>query len=436
MMSALGLSKDNTIILKAKEEFTDDELEAYFDAAGFDVELPSWLPRRPLICQTIALLSDDELNSMFGIKSEGVEFWNHFMKVLCLRDARINTFFDASTIYNVFIALGRITRNRPANIGPLSQRDLQDAFEAVVGQLPVEEASAMLQRLPSLGRIGAESQDRQFVDMFILDGLRAKDVSGLIAADESQRARAYTEDWSNSLGSLGQSILANDIVGHIDSFIKIAIKASSANNPTLAGDIIGAMARIEAGPIDLQGITIDGATFSEFNLENAKLQNIQITESAFERLVLPNSPPTKLIISNSIAGSVSGAASYSGLPTWVHLTSVDRFDSVQTVTQIRKAGLSPAHEILVAILKKTFRQKGAGRKEEALLRGFGGGASKKIANTIVNYLLKNDIIARHKGDEGWIYSPNRNQLPRVSAILEQLRSSSDSIWTFVADLNS
>ena len=149
------------IVVKAKDEFTSDELEEYFDAAGLTVELPSWLPKRPLICQTIALLSDDELGDMFGITSEGVEFWNHFMKVLCQRDARINTFFDASTIYQVFVALSRITRSRAANIGPISQRDLQDAFEAVVGQLPVDEASAMLQRLPSLGRIGAESQDRQ-----------------------------------------------------------------------------------------------------------------------------------------------------------------------------------------------------------------------------------------------------------------------------------
>ena len=47
---------------------------------------------------------------MFGIASEGVEFWNHFMKVLCQRDARINAFFDADTIYQVFVALSRITR--------------------------------------------------------------------------------------------------------------------------------------------------------------------------------------------------------------------------------------------------------------------------------------------------------------------------------------
>ncbi|VFU09470.1 NACHT domain-containing protein [Methylocella tundrae] len=435
MMTALGLTKANAVIVKAKDEFTSDELEAYFDAAGLIVELPSWLPKRPLICQTIALLSDDELGSMFGITSEGVEFWNHFMKVVCQRDARINAFFDADTIYRVFVALSRITRRRPANIGPISQRDLQDAFEAVVGQLPVEEASAMLQRLPSLGRIGAESQDRQFVDMFILDGLRAKDVAGLPEIDEAKRQHVFTENWINPLGTLGQTILAVDIKGRIEPYRQIASRASARQNPTLAADITSAMTRVDTASVDMQGLNITGGAFTELALNNTPLGNLVISEATIERLVLPNSPPTNLTISKSLAGSVSGAASYAGLPSWVQLETVDRFDSVQTVAQIKKAGLSPAHEIFVAILKKTFKQKGAGRKEEALLRGFGAGASKKLASSILNILMQEEILTRHKGDEGWIYSPSRSQGPRITTILEQLRSSTDPLWSMADTLN-
>lgn len=64
MLSALGMSTSNTLIIKAKDEFTEDELEQYFGVAGIDhLELPSWLPRKPLICQTIANLSDGEPTS-------------------------------------------------------------------------------------------------------------------------------------------------------------------------------------------------------------------------------------------------------------------------------------------------------------------------------------------------------------------------------------
>lgn len=434
MLTSLGMPQD-TIIIKAKDEFTDDELEAYFDAAGLIMDLPSWLPKKPLICQTIALLTDDELGDMFGINSEGVEFWNHFIKVVCQRDARINTFFDAGTIYRVFVALSRITRRRPANIGPISQRDLQDAFEAVVGQLPVEEASVMLQRLPSLGRIGAESQDRQFVDMFILDGLRAKDIAGFPELEEGQRQVAFADAWLNPLAELGQSILAVDIAGREEAFRQIAVRALAGQNATLAADIVCGISRISNGGVDMQGMELRGGAFTVLDLYETALKNIAISEATIEHLILPNSPPIGVRIEKTLVEKVSGAASFSGLPNWVKLDLVDQFDSVQTVAQIRKAGLSPAHEILVTILKKTFKQKGAGRKEEALLRGFGGGASKKIASGVLGLLLREGVLEKHKGDEGWIYGPIRSQTARISSLLDQLRSSTDLLWPAADELN-
>ncbi|MGI4810019.1 MAG: hypothetical protein ACRYF2_18125 [Janthinobacterium lividum] len=372
---------------------------------------------------------------MFSINSEGVEFWNHFIRVVCQRDARINAFFDANTIYQVFVALSRITRTRPANIGPVSQRDLQDAFEAVVGQLPVEEASAMLQRLPSLGRIGAESQDRQFVDMFILDGLRAKDVAFLLNADDQQRQRTFAESWINALEPLGQAILAADLKGRVDQFRQIAVRTAAANNSTLASDIISSICRADIEGADLQGLIVTGGAFTELTLNGTPISNVTISEATIRHLILPNSPPPKVLIEKSLVEKVSGVASFSGLPSWVRLESVDEFDSVQTVAQIRKAGLTPAHEILVGVLKKTFKQKGAGRKEEALLRGFGSGSSKKLAASVIGLLMRENILDRHKGDEGWIYSPARSQNARVSTLLDQLRSSTDELWAATEKLN-
>jgi hypothetical protein len=194
------------------------------------------------------------------------------------------------------------------------------------------------------------------------------------------------------------------------------------------------MTYIDLASVDMQGLNITGASFTELNLNNTPLSNLVISRATIERLVLPNSPPTNCTISKSLVGSVSGAASFAGLPSWVQLETVDHFDSVQTVAQIKKVGLSPAHEIFVAILKKTFKQKGAGRKEEALLRGFGAGASKKLASSILNLLMQEKILTRHKGDEGWIYSPSRSQGARITTILEQLRSSSDPLWAMADTL--
>lgn len=72
--------------------------------------------------------------------------------------------------------LANHTRFSAGNTGPITQNDLSDAFIKAAGFSPTDESSIMLQRLPSLGRINADSPDRQFLDSFILNGLRAESI--------------------------------------------------------------------------------------------------------------------------------------------------------------------------------------------------------------------------------------------------------------------
>ena len=137
MLSALGLDSENVIILHAKEEFTNEELANYFNEVDIDVTFPEWLPRRPLICQTIATLSTDQIEEMFGRGSDETLFWQHFIETLCKRDARIHPALTAKAVYAILIELSRITRLRPSNVGPITQQDLQGAFESALGQRPV-----------------------------------------------------------------------------------------------------------------------------------------------------------------------------------------------------------------------------------------------------------------------------------------------------------
>lgn len=434
MFSALGLDRKNTIVIEANDEFTEEQMETYFEFTNVEVDLPTWLPRRPLICQAIAQLNDNERNKMFGIQSDDASFWDHFINVVCERDARINANFDSTTIYRVFVSLARLTRRFPSNVGPISQRDLQEAFEEVVGKLPVEEASVMLLRLPSLGRIGLESADRQFVDTFILDGLRAKDIAHAAVGSVESRASITADKWFNPLEKLGQSILALDIEQRRETYLQLANQGVKSGNNVLTGDIIASFCRTSTVS-DLGGIEITKSSISELDLSAGKIENVAISDTVISHIILPSSPPNRISISSSLAEKVSGASSFSGLPAWIKLEGVDQFDSVQTVAQIRKAGLSPAHEVLISILKKTFLQKGAGRKEEALLRGFGAGSVKSIAERVVSLLMKEGILERHKGREGWIYSPVRAHAARVGSIVNQLRSTSDPIWNDVDRLN-
>jgi len=428
MFSALGMSSERTLVVHAKEEFSLDETVGYFKSAGISTRLPEWLPRRPLICQTIAQLKDEERNKVLNIVSGEASFWNYFIQVICERDARINAAFDSSTIYEVFLELAGLTRNKPANVGPIDQRELREAFEAVVGKLPVEEAAVMLQRLPSLGRVGPDSGDRQFIDTYILDGLRAHHVARLLDADEEKRKDAFRQTWANPLDRLGQLVLASRMEGKSGAFLGLSVRSTQNNNATLAADIASSLMFTGTSVFDYGGLTIKNASISHLDFSQIDAEGLNISGSVIEGVTLPTAPPKRTLISDNLIGRVYGASSVDGLGNWIKSNEIDEFDSVTTVERIRNVGLSPAHEILVTIIRKTFFQPGSGRKEEALLRGFAAGTFNKLAPKVLNLLTTEGVLTHFRGEEGRVYAPNRAHAGRMKQMLAELRSSTDEIW--------
>jgi hypothetical protein len=434
MLASLGLSKASTLILHVKEEFSLEELQRYFYATGIDVALPDWLPRRPLICQTIAHLSEEDRESMFGAANNESDFWNHFIRIVCARDARINKSFNADTIYDVFVSLANLTRTKEANTGPINQRELQEAFENSVGALPVENASVMLQRLPSLGRVATDSADRQFIDTYILDGLRAKGISRIVDSDEEAKVSATSARWINCLRPLGQKVLASEASKKLGGFLNLAQRAAGANNRTIAGDIVASFLQLKQGSVDFEGLRVADAPFSELDFSGLQVSNLTILECTVDELVLPAKPPLNTSVSGCLITKVSGSSSKGALAPWVAENEIEQLDSVRTMRRIKDAGLNPGHEILVVMLKKVFFQPGTGRKEEALLRGFEAGKHVKLAPKVIGLLKTHKIVDSFKGNDGLVYTPNRAMTSRMQAILDELKSSQDPVWLAVAKL--
>jgi energy-coupling factor transporter ATP-binding protein EcfA2 len=435
LFTALGLDPKSTLIVRSKNKFSDDELLDYFDQRAIDVAIPEWLPKRPLICQTISDLAADELESMFGEEGDEVAFWNHFIKILCARDARIHPTFDPSAIFRLFVHLARVTRNKGANVGPISLGELQDAFEAAVGSRPVEEASTMLLRLPSLGRLSPETNDRQFIDVYILDGLRAKDVIELCSADDQSLNAAFSEFWKNPLEDLGQRIVKSDLKLGPNRVLEIASNAAVENNKVLASDLVASLMRDDANEFDFRGMELDKGDFVRLDFTDKKLKNLTIKSATINEVVLPSPGVTNVQLIDCVTSRVIGVASAAGLPPWIKGLESDNYDSVENIAKIRRAGLSPAHEILIAIIRKTFFQKGSGRKEEALVRGLGRIAAPKLIHQILNRLLSEGILDRFKGNEGWVYRPVRSKAERVTRIKDELKGSTDALWIEIGTYN-
>ena len=190
----------------------------------------------------------------------------------------------------------------------------------------------------------------------------------------------------------------------------------------------------ELGHVDFERLTIQDGSFIKLDMSKVVAGNLTITESTMGTMVLPGSVPPNTAITNCIAERIIGVTAPTALPTWINGLEADRFDSVASVSRIRQIGLEPPQEILITIIRKTFFQKGAGRKEEALLRGLGQLAAKNTAQEIVNMLLKSELLGRFKGDEGWVYTPNRNHAGRMKQMLYELETSQDPLWTAVSQM--
>lgn len=214
MMNSLGLSPNQTVILECQQEFTDSELLDFIrnnipEGIGSETlgELPSWFPKRPLVIQL--LLKCGDIFSINNVFNNMYSFWNNFLEMLCEREAKIYPALNREAIKRVLLNLANQTRESSENTGPITQNDLSNAFVNAVGVSPSDETAIMLQRLPSLGRISADSPDRQFLDSFILNGLRAESI---IEMSNSWDEKILSADWKYPLDQTGLSILAEYIM--------------------------------------------------------------------------------------------------------------------------------------------------------------------------------------------------------------------------------
>lgn len=149
----------------------------------------------------------------------------------------------------------------------------------------------------------------------------------------------------------------------------------------------------------------------------------------------------KLFIKNisfieSIISNIYGVSNSSGLPNVFQKCEYDNFQTISTISRIKRANLTRAQTILITIIKKIFStvSKGNGRKEEALLRGLGEKGDSRICDKILNMMIKEDILNKHRGDDGWIYSPNLKHTSRMLKILSDLTNSHDVLWEYANSL--
>ncbi|WP_449044215.1 hypothetical protein [Paracoccus versutus] len=428
MLSALGLPS-TTIILSTPPEFSLSEVGRFMKDMGYKGDIPVWLPRKPLVAEMYCDFSNSDLISDGSTRAA---FWENFIDALCRRDSKIRQSYDPEAIKQILCRLSRRTRALPNGNGPIVPSDIQEAFTSVVGQLPAQEASSMLQRLPGLGRVSSETEDRQFIDDFIIQGLRGLDVSTIIATYEVD---AKANEWRHGAGELGIEIIASRSGAQFSKQYALnrmrGEKAVSCGQ--LNADIASGLLLAEDDLIDFGGAEVVDGSFSSLDLSNIKVRNLTIASSDIRFLNLYNSDVSSVSIVDCLIENLDGVSA-DGLPSWINKCSISNQTQLDTVARIKKSQLKPAEMILVNILRKVFFQPGNGRKEEALLRGLGQYGDAKMQGKVISILQSRSFISEFPGDSGKLYIPERSKMARAGRMISQLQQSTDEVWLEVSNI--
>lgn len=425
LFQALGTPPAETITLKCANEFSESEVEKYLSEKTKKHTMPYWLPKKPLMVQVFSQFDDHQCEILLNSDNE-IQLSQFFIDQICERESKISNLLDKDTIKNILIALARLTRTKADNYGPISVEEINSAFENITGNKPVDESAVMLQRLPGLARFEAESRDRKFIDLFMLDPLRSEDLLQTIMQEDSS---VMLEPWKNPLENIGIDILSKEIKVY-SQFVFRELKRQNERfvNTVFPADVFHAL--LEAfDELDMHDITLNNVKLNTISFENVNISNLTIRNSIIDELYLSDKKPNNVVIDNCIIMKLNGCSGKGNMPNWISSNcQIGIFSEMNTLSKIKKANISEEEQLFIATIKRLFCQPGKGRKEQALLKGFGNISDIKTIEKIIKLLLREHIISSIPGKDGSVYTPNRKHAARINNIINTFLICNDPLY--------
>lgn len=388
-------------------EFTDSESSAYLQSRGYSGTLPDWFPKRPLLLASLAARKLIEVVLGTSADDEPAVAWDTLMNLICQRESQIHRYLDADAIRRILERLATQTRSTLSNLGPITEDDIAEAFRQEVGAYPDERARPLLQRLPGLSVRNHEDGSRSFLDDQLLDVLRAND---LVTFVRNPWKDPGASKWRHGIGGLGVQVAVEKIDSGEKgiSSIRVATREACArwNAPTLALDLVLAAQYLhdELSAIDMGGITIQDGYCEVLDLENLPVvENVTIASCIIGEMILPHVGVPSLTIEGGFVIHILGASNATELPPWMQDVQVVEFDDAMTNARILDdKNMSIPIRVLLTVLRKLYRQRGSGRRENGLYRGMDTKAQGFVPD-ILGILAQENLAfsARRKGNIVW-----------------------------------
>ncbi len=439
MYDCLGIStkQHHNPIIKCADEFDMAQAQAYLSAVGISSKVPKWLPRKPLMFLVLAEIKRSEVENILSSELGELDFWGQFIDTVCEREAKIHNSIDPDSVREVLTNLARITRYSERELGRLTPKDINQAYEDATGVTPDESGQQMLSRLCTLGRIEPESPDRQFVDPYIVQLLFAENLVNDIT---TRNFDILNEKWRQALKESGVYFLAQWMEIYSlrpDSLLMIHREASPKNMQVIA-EILSAMSLVENEAIELNNIKIQDAEISFLSLGNIEIKFIEFSNCFFDKITFESckiSSTSEFKIVDSLVNVATGLTSEDGLPKWIIGTRIESPQSASNSSRIKSSNLPASQKLLLSLIQKIFFQRGSGRKDTSLYKGgFGQKFDRKLIDQILAILVNDGYVEQSKDNSGFIYNPKREYTSRMRSIKDQLSLSQDPLWLKVLSL--
>jgi hypothetical protein len=431
MVHALGLSGRRFRVVRLGE-FTEEQAAEFLRRKGIGRPLPDWLPRKPLLLAYLA--HQDLLEQSVAIdSSQGFGFaWDEFLRLICQREAtQRSTTMDAQTIRRVLERLACDVRATVSGTGPLTGRELAEAYRLETGQFPGEGVLMQLQRLPGMTERGHGEGARSFVDEDMLSALQGSAVARILLGDLKG---VLGRGWLSELGTKGIAMACYRLQrsqASVDTILgkirQIGRGGGEVGEAQLAAD--GVMTAIELmrekGEANLGGIEIEGVHIGTLDCEDVRIDGLEVRQSVVREVILgPTALRATLSLRQCLVERVSGVAAQEALPKPMFIEcEVETVDELATNSAVVRSALPDPMKALITILRKLYLQPGAGRKRGALKRGIPNGPILSSVDDVLRILEGEGLVTL--GNE--VVHPVRRQTGRAMQILNAPALSADRI---------
>lgn len=340
---------------------------------------------------------------------------------------------DADVIQRVLERLACDVRATLSGTGPITGRELAEAYHRETGQFPSEGVLMQLQRLPGLTEREQDPGARSFIDEDMLAALQGSAIARFILGEIHDLGG---RSWLSPLSSKGiamASYLLRRSGADTATVIAAGVRGAYTDNLTktdrqIAADslqIALAMAE-DSGRIDCHGTTLTNMMLGTIDIEELLIENLTLRECIIDRVIVGSrgAESNSLRFEHCLIQKVSGSTSQKGLPGGMFVDcEISEFDDHSTNNAILRSSLPPKIKALLTVLRKIYVQAGSGRSLHALRRGLPNGGVAEAVDEVLRVLESEKLIVV----TGKTAHPIRKQQARVLSILDAPMISTDPI---------